>query len=564
VANTTPRSIKGAAAQIAAKLGSRRLRRAVRHATAARFRRTSAGRLAAREGFDATLVGGQWVAVRTQGAPTAAMAFAHNYQIVRDVLEAAGVPLALVSQHPMRRHVVAIRGTDWAKALAALAQGADTAALYATLPAQSGGRSRPAKATFTGSEQFACGAASLLELPIYEVGRQTLTTRVHAGDYACMLQRWDESADGGVWNAPASNETATFVAGDAFTSVREATDPFGTREVRFDAAPEPYQGVVNFPIDLVYLWVDGNSPQWQASRKEHAELNAPASDGGDAWLFRDRDELLYSMRSVEQFAPWVHRIHLVTADQVPRWLNLDSDRVTLHSHSDMFADPGALPTFNSHAIGSQLHRIPGLSEHYVIMNDDIFFGAPVEPEEFFTPAGLPRIMRSALHAPLADGPALNTIEHARKNSANLMKEKFGVQPTQLFAHTPIPQLKSFAQELEHEFPEVFASTAHSKFRSDSDYEINAWLHLNALELSGRAARAQIRFRYFYLSSAKARKSLERALRSSRASVLCLNDGPPQDNVDYDEWLTQQLADAYPVTSSVELPPEDWRRDNARG
>ena len=37
----------------------------------------------------------------------------------------------------------------------------------------------------------------------------------------------------------------------------------------------------------------------------------------------------------------------------------------------------ALPTFDSGNIESYIHRIPGLSERYFYLNDDVFFGAPV-------------------------------------------------------------------------------------------------------------------------------------------------------------------------------------------
>jgi len=42
-----------------------------------------------------------------------------------------------------------------------------------------------------------------------------------------------------------------------------------------------------------------------------------------------------------------------------------------------------LPTFNSHPIELNFHRIPNLAEHFVYFNDDTFLTAPVEPEDFF-------------------------------------------------------------------------------------------------------------------------------------------------------------------------------------
>ena len=57
------------------------------------------------------------------------------------------------------------------------------------------------------------------------------------------------------------------------------------------------------------------------------------------------------------------------------------------SHAEVFKDKTHLPTFNSFAIEANMHRIRGLSEHYIYMNDDDFFGKPIEPEDFVSSKG---------------------------------------------------------------------------------------------------------------------------------------------------------------------------------
>ena len=42
-----------------------------------------------------------------------------------------------------------------------------------------------------------------------------------------------------------------------------------------------------------------------------------------------------------------------------------------------------LPTFNSHTIEMNLHRIKGLSEQFVYFNDDMFINKPMKPRDFF-------------------------------------------------------------------------------------------------------------------------------------------------------------------------------------
>ena len=74
----------------------------------------------------------------------------------------------------------------------------------------------------------------------------------------------------------------------------------------------------------------------------------------------DFNQLKYSLRSIEMFAPWIRKIFIVTNGQIPNWLNLENQRVDVIPHSEIFTRQSDLPTFSSRAIESHLHRIPGL------------------------------------------------------------------------------------------------------------------------------------------------------------------------------------------------------------
>lgn len=112
----------------------------------------------------------------------------------------------------------------------------------------------------------------------------------------------------------------------------------------------------------------------------------PLSENEDlvASRFADNDELRYSLRSLERFAPWVRRVYVVTNGQIPSWLNLDTPRLTLVTHEEIFPNRSHLPTYSSPAIETHLHRIPGLSQRFLYLNDDVFFGKEVWPEDFYT------------------------------------------------------------------------------------------------------------------------------------------------------------------------------------
>ncbi|KAA0721026.1 N-acetylglucosamine-1-phosphotransferase subunits alpha/beta [Triplophysa tibetana] len=100
--------------------------------------------------------------------------------------------------------------------------------------------------------------------------------------------------------------------------------------------------------------------------------------------FEDNEELRYSLRSIEKHAPWVRHIFIVTNGQIPSWLNLDNPRVSVVPHQDIFQNQSHLPTFSSPAIETHIHRIPGLSQKFIYLNDDVMFGKDVWPDDFYS------------------------------------------------------------------------------------------------------------------------------------------------------------------------------------
>ena len=60
----------------------------------------------------------------------------------------------------------------------------------------------------------------------------------------------------------------------------------------------------------------------------------------------ENDELRYSLRSVEKFAPWIRRVYIVTDDQTPAWLDTSNPRIRVVSHREIMPAE-ILPVFNS-------------------------------------------------------------------------------------------------------------------------------------------------------------------------------------------------------------------------
>jgi hypothetical protein len=126
-------------------------------------------------------------------------------------------------------------------------------------------------------------------------------------------------------------------------------------------------------VDIVYMWVDGEDAEWQ--KRTHNRVGSRN---------RSNNELIYSLRSVAKFMPWHEgRIFIVTPNQIPPKLRIDNKQITvIDQNSIMPSEVGQ--TANSFMIEVFLHKIPGLTDNFIYMNDDYFLGQPLLPEDFFT------------------------------------------------------------------------------------------------------------------------------------------------------------------------------------
>ncbi|MGK5027875.1 Stealth CR1 domain-containing protein [Janthinobacterium sp. RB2R34] len=228
---------------------------------------------------------------------------------------------------------------------------------------------------------------------------------------------------------------------------------------------------MNGPVDIVYLWVDGQDPAWRVRhRAAYAQwaIQHPgqlALHGNVAGRYRDNGELRYNLRALERFFPDHGHIYLVTDRQVPGWLRA-SNHLTVIDHRDLMP-ASALPVFDSAHIESYLHHIPGLAERFLYLNDDVFLGQPFEVDHWFE-HGLCVYLEEAI----VDLPAqLSPDVAAPGNCAVLSRNWLAARDSayrhipHLFAHAPRPMLVSAMQMLERQASELFAQVRSTVFRS---------------------------------------------------------------------------------------------------
>ena len=507
---------------------------------------------------------------RTVTAFSARDASARNLRMVIEALDRAGIDHFLVRGRSPLRHVVGVHRSDKKPLLDAMRELYGTSALYAVKPGP-GGVVAAACAYVDGAldERIKSGLViRFAERLLSPAGREL------AGfEFGCDVEFWrdgtkllehedsealraklrsqvpdDVLADS--WVAPRRNRVADVLPSNAR---KPATVTVAEREYpTFEPFTWTPVDEVAFPVDAVYTWVDGDDPAHAAKRALHrGGGHSPLAAG--ASRFTSRDELRYSLRSVEMFAPWVRHVYLVTDAQVPAWLDTSAAGITVVDHRDILPET-ALPTFNSHAIGARLHRIEGLSEHYLYFNDDVFLARPVGADRFFHANGVARLPFSphqfGVGEPVPGEAAPNS---AGKNARELLAADFGRHITHKFKHVPHPQIRSVMGELEERYAEAVDRTVHARFRALTDVGVAATLHHHYALFTGRAVPGEYAMRYIDIGAETATEKLAALEADPDVEFFCLNDfdTPAERQEEVTAMVHRVLADRFPFPSRFE-------------
>lgn len=316
-------------------------------------------------------------------------------------------------------------------------------------------------------------------------------------------------------------------------------------------------------IDIVYLWVDSTDKKWRATKNKWEKIIKGAENvpeyAYDESRWRDNGEFKHSLRSVAKYAPWVNHIYIITGfNQVPKWLNAKHPKITIIPHEDIFpAD--ALPTFNSNAIEMCIPNIKGLSEHFLLMNDDFFFNRPLSPDFFYDKKGRAKVLYASMKQKgknvgrwleKEDAYTQTLILSAKKISDIYKKNVYKYRPS----HGIDPYIKSSWEACRNHplFNKQIDEQIRNKFRTNN--EIQRWMfnlydfvHGKAKFYHARAMKHSkfpiLSFLYntmFYFQTKKSpvyctdTKTAAKALK--RAPIFCIND-----SIDTDEQILKNNA-----------------------
>ena len=279
-------------------------------------------------------------------------------------------------------------------------------------------------------------------------------------------------------------------------------------------------------IDFVYLWVDGNDPKWIAKR--NACIGEPSKDEKNCkGRYESNDELKYSLRSLEKYAPWIRKIFIVTDNQVPEWLDTTHPKIQIVDHTEILPAE-CLPCFNSVIIEHHLHKIPGLSEHFLYGNDDMYFNKPVAPDTFFAKDLLPIIRFNRrplrrwylLFKTKVEGKQLSNYLQTIHNAALLVEKKYGTYYSGKTHHNIDAYLKSNYEHTRQVFDKEISATLTNHVRSMNDIQRNIYSYVPLAEKRAHMQYVTQRTSFrFHIDNRK----LYRKFEKYNPMLFCMND-----------------------------------------
>ena len=314
-------------------------------------------------------------------------------------------------------------------------------------------------------------------------------------------------------------------------------------------------------VDIVYLWVDSNDINWQKKRcrsfegflknnRDNIALYAN-TDG----RFRDNGELIFNLRCLEKFFPDHGHVYIVTDEQRPKWL-AKTENVTIIDLKDIM--PNKINSiFASANIESYIHHIPNLSENFFYLNDDVFFGMPVDKNWWFNKElkyfydNKPHDEYSELQSML-----LSPINSSIQSKLWLQNKYKNYKHQNIaLAHAPKPYKKSLLLEIEKEAIDLFNNVRSTNFRSWKTPAVLVDFVPRWLEYHGYASIRPSNSFYIESGSSEIKIELDQLNKKfGKIPFFCIND--TCDNADaLDKRLqlvSKQMETLLPNKSNFEI------------
>jgi hypothetical protein len=265
--------------------------------------------------------------------------------------------------------------------------------------------------------------------------------------------------------------------------------------------------------------------------------------------------------SILRFAPYIRKIFIITDGQDPdlgQFLDTHfPDRTTsieIVDHKVIYQGyESLLPVFNSLSIETMIWRIPGLSEHFIYLNDDMMLAAPTMPHDFFVED---RLVCYASHMSVRFAEFLRWAKHLKKghkifgfkdsmlNAADVVGQKWTFP---YIGHIPLAMKKSLQAKFYDEHPEIFASNMSARFREPHQFNPQVLYYILGLMVGDCVLYPRKGVDLYLKPKQKVgyvAKKLESFDKSEKALFCCFNSldyASAEDQKLVFDWLNNRLS-----------------------
>lgn len=294
---------------------------------------------------------------------------------------------------------------------------------------------------------------------------------------------------------------------------------------------------MDLKIDYVFPYVNNEDINWLRGYQNYRKFQEPER-------YRDWGTLKYVFRGIEKCMPWINNIYLIVEQesQIPQWL--DREAVKIVYHKDIIPED-LLPTYNSATIEMFLHKIPGLSEHFIYSNDDIFPIRDLNPDDFYY-NNLPKL---AIIEKQYNPYTKNLYRHMLFNGENEIRDLLNLEKNkQIYhrtGHSLHPMLKSSWEKLESLIGKKLLRSC-SRFREIKNFNQDIvayyqWLSGNYFPSNRKTYQSQL-------------KNINRVIQAfdSDLQIICLNDGESINLSIIKGTILGLLQKRFPTKSKYEL------------
>jgi len=362
---------------------------------------------------------------------------------------------------------------------------------------------------------------------------------------------WDEFDD--YYMAPVAN----YISRKLFKRVAEEHEIFKVNQIidyrKILAYPHEKENTLE--IDLVFTWVNSDDEDWKKIYHQYKPEEAK-TDATSTSRFLSRDELKYALRSWDLYGKFIRNIYIISNCKPPKWLNLEEKNIFWVYHEEIMPK-GALPTFNSHAIETSLHKIKGLSNYFIYSNDDLFLTRPSSPNDFYYSNGIVKL-KLENYGMINDSVCREDPDYlnAARNGVKLLEATFGKTATQLHTHSMQSMRIDILNEIEKKYSKNINETLHNKFRTINDISIASFLYPHYSYMSGNAIQSDIEVMFIQQNHPfKKRLNNLIKLKDKYAELplsVCINDGADSHlNESWNTEVVRFLEAFFPKPSKYE-------------